>query len=131
MATKTSTGKKSRKKQKKVLEYTDGKSHDSIEERARDLDDILKENTSNPFQTTDSSEFEARLEGMTLSQMQELAVKASIFPSGNKTTLKNKLSKEFKSKHHSGLKIAQATAPVFDPNSEAAIKALEISNSGP
>ena len=84
---------------------------------------------SNPFRTENSEEFQAKIEEMSLSQMQELAVRASIFPSGNKTTLKNKLCREFKAKFNTGLKIAQVTKPVFDLNSEAAKKALEISKS--
>jgi hypothetical protein len=127
MTAKKKTSTKKSKKEKPVLEYTDGKSCDTLSSRAKGLDEILSEQSSNPFRTEDSEEFQEKIEEMSLSQMQELAVRASIFPSGNKTTLKNKLCREFKAKFHTGLKIAQVTKPVFDLNSEAAKKALEIS----
>ena len=118
-----------KRKQEKDLEYTDGKTHESLEAQARGLDELLSDNTSNPFKTEKPEEFERQLDDMNLAQMQEMAVRASIFPSGNKTTLKNKLSREFKSRFSPGLKIAQATRHVIDPNSEAAKRILEISKS--
>ena len=123
------TDKSRKSKRAKPLEYTDGKTHDSIEGRTKGLDELLRDNTANPFRTEVEAEFTEKLEDMNLTQMQELAVRASIFPSGNRTTLRNKLHKEFKARFRPGLKIAQSTRPVVDPDSSTAKKILEIPNS--
>ena len=53
---------------------------------------------------------------MTLPDMQSLAVELGVFPSGNKTTLKNKLKKEFNKKFHTGKgAIISQTQPILSP----------------
>jgi hypothetical protein len=89
-----------RKKKSQKLEFIDGKVDENIENqaKAKTIEEILQ-TTKNPFGTNSMDELEKRLEGMNLVQMQELAVQASVFPSGNKTTLRNKIKKEFKAKY--------------------------------
>lgn len=89
-----------RKKKSQKLEFIDGKVDENIENQAKaqTIEEILQ-TSKNPFGTNSMDELETRLEGMNLVQMQELAVKASVFPSGNKTTLRNKIKKEFKTKY--------------------------------
>ena len=83
------------KSSKKEIEFIDGKVEDEKHSLSKDIEEILMP-SKNPFGTNSAEELESSLEGMNLRQMQELAVKASVFPSGNKTTLKKKkLKKEF------------------------------------
>ena len=49
-----------------------------------------------PFKTNDPEAFEEMLEDMNLTDLQSMAVKVGIFPSGNKTVLKNKIKRSFK-----------------------------------
>lgn len=97
MATRKNTTKR-KTKAKKEIEFIDGKVEDEKANLSKDIEEILQPQ-KNPFGTNSSSDLEEKLEGMNLRQMQELAVKASVFPSGNKTTLKNKIRKEFKAKY--------------------------------
>ena len=54
---------------------------------------------------------------MTITEMQELAVNAGVFPSGTKLTLKNKLTKAFKQYALGSNKVVQVTKPIVDPES--------------
>jgi len=88
--------KKTNIKTKKTPLYTDGKSSNQSEvEKIRDLENLLRPSIPNPFKTSSESKFEENLANMNLTDLQSLAVSAGVFPSGNKTTLKNKLKKEF------------------------------------
>ena len=75
-------------------------------------------------------ELESKMEGMNLRQIQEIAVSANIYPSGNKTTLKNKIRKEFKVKygtHDGGRRYVSSTeSPVA--SEEIAKKVMSILN---
>jgi hypothetical protein len=91
--------KKTKQMKLEELEFMDGKNHDeSNHQLAKDIEDLLMPDT-NPFGTNSMEDLESMLEGMNLRQVQEVAVKASVFPSGNKTSLKNKIKKEFKMKY--------------------------------
>jgi len=83
-----------KKRVKKEIEFADGKVEDEKHALSKDIEEILMP-SKNPFGTNSQEELDESLEGMNLRQMQELAVKASVFPSGNKTTLKRKIKKEF------------------------------------
>jgi hypothetical protein len=88
--------KKTNTKTKKTPLYTDGKSSNQSEvEKIRDLENLLRPSIPNPFKTSNEGKFEEDLANMNLTDLQSLAVSAGVFPSGNKTTLKNKLKKEF------------------------------------
>ena len=90
--------KQTKKSPKKTPLYTDGKSSSQSEiEKIRDLENLLRPDIPNPFKTTDENKFAEDLASMNLTDLQSLAVSAGVFPSGNKTTLKNKLKKEFAS----------------------------------
>ena len=94
-----SAGKKATNKLES-LNQTTGKSYDSKEdqfERAKELEQILGIPEISPFKTYDPNIFEAMLEDANLTDLQAMAVRVGVFPSGNKTTLKNKLKRAFKS----------------------------------
>lgn len=97
---KTAAAKKtaaSRKKSKlNDLTQTNGKAYEQNVESVRKLEDLLEVRKTNPYGTGDLRIFEENLATMNLSEMQEVAVRAGVFPSGNKTVLKNKLIKSFK-----------------------------------
>lgn len=115
------------------LEYTDGKfeSAEAKNEKAKDIEELLSL-PKNPFGTNSYDELESKLEGMNLRQMQEMAVKASVFPSGNKTSLRNKIRREFKvkfgTKDGSNRHNAVSDAPIIDPTSKLAKEVIQILN---
>ena len=113
---------------KQPVEFADGKDH-LVEEskEAQNLERLLAGNKASPFQTENASEFESRLEGMNLTEMQEIAVKAGVFPSGTKMTLKGKLRKAFKQYSLGSSRIVQVTKPILDPESEAGRAFLKLS----
>lgn len=86
-----------RKPDLKNLQQTNGKVYEPSVEQVRKLEEILEVKQTNPFGTTDMRVFQENLANMNLSDMQEVAVRAGVFPNGNKTVLKNKLIKAFKS----------------------------------
>ena len=122
---KKATAKKTPVKKKK-MEYADGKDHDL--QKARDIEDLLTVDRRSPFRTKDGSDFEESLSSMSLSDMQELAVSAGIFPSGTKTTLKNKILKEYSAKTVGKKRKGQVTKPSINPNSKQAQDLLRLLN---
>lgn len=119
---KTTTTKKTKSKK---MEIADGRSELEAAENLESLIGIAKKD---PFQMANGSDFESSLAGMNLTEMQELAVKAGIFPSGTKTTLKNKLLKEFKARSMGKYKKSTVEKPSIDPNSQAAGDLLDLIN---
>ena len=119
---------KSKKPSKPPIEFADGKDH-LVEEskEAKNLEQILSGNKDNPFRTSNACEFESTLEEMNLTEMQELAVNAGVFPSGTKMTLKSKLKKAFKQYSLGSASIVQVTKPILDPESEAGKAFLKLS----
>ena len=117
-------------KKSKTMEYSDGKDHlqEAVKE-AQSLEDMLGARQKNPFGASEASEFETNLDSMQLTELQELAVNAGVFPSGTKLTLKNKLKKAFRQYTHGGSsKIVQISKPIVDPESEqgkALLKAIK------
>jgi hypothetical protein len=104
---------------KSPVEFADGKDHLREEtSEARSIESILQTRTAGPFETESISDFKDNLEGMTLTEMQELAVKAGVFPSGTKITLKSKLVKAFCQHSQGSMNVVQVTRPIVDPNSE-------------
>lgn len=108
-------------KSKGKLEYIDGKNSqfESKKEELSRLEAALSvKERRNPFGTDSSDEFNSKLASMTLIDMQSMAVACGVFPSGNKTTLKNKLIRKFKSKILAGAdKVMTSSAPIKDINS--------------
>lgn len=122
------TTKKAQKKQAKPIEFADGKNHgseDQIQE-ARDLEEIMGNKGQSPFGTSSASEFESNLNGMSITEMQELAVNAGVFPSGTKLTLKNKLNKAFKQYALGSANVVQVTKPIVDPESPEGKALLDL-----
>ena len=103
----------------KIMEFADGKDHLQDEALvATNLEEALGMTKPSPFKEKDLSSFEDSLSSMNLSEMQELAVQAGVFPSGTKMTLKTKLIKCFK-QYSSGMgKVVQVTSPIVDPDSK-------------
>jgi hypothetical protein len=129
--TKKRTPKRKVKKAKEV-EFSDGVHH-SIEgaEEARNLEDILGFKETNPFGVSSAEELETALEELQLTNLQEMAVNAGVFPSGTKATLKNKLRKAFNQYTHGGSrKVVQVTKPMVDPESEQGKKLLKLMSEG-
>ena len=121
------TVKKTQKKQTKPMEFADGKDHLKEEsEEAKNLESILGDNEPSPFGTSNASEFESSLDGMSITEMQELAVNAGVFPSGTKLTLKNKLTKAFKQYSLGSNKVVQVTKPIVDPESPEGKALLDL-----
>lgn len=85
-------------------------------EKISSLEDILNPNMGhNPFKTTKEDQFEKNVSDMSVPEMQSLAVELGVFPSGNKTTLKNKLKKEFKKRFLQGKgNVIQTTSPLLE-----------------
>lgn len=108
-------------KKSKDLQYIDGKNQ-QLEKDKESLSRLeialaVKEKR-NPFQSDTSEDFENKLKQMTLIEMQSMAVACGVFPSGNKTTLKNKLIKKFKSKILlGGDKVMTTSRPIVDTSS--------------
>lgn len=121
------TVKKTQKKQTKPMEFADGKDHLQEESKeAKNLESILGNNKRNPFGTSNASEFESNLNSMSITEMQELAVNAGVFPSGTKPTLKNKLTKAFKQYSLGSNNVVQITKPIVDPESPEGKALLDL-----
>lgn len=98
----------------KITQFSDG---ELIKKETRSLEDILNPSVGkNPFKTSNEKDFSKQLGDMTLPDMQSLAVELGVFPSGNKTTLKNKLKKEFNKKFYTGKgAIISQSQPILSP----------------
>ena len=129
--TKKKTTRKTAKKKIENMEFADGRV-EAQQVLATNIEEILTIKSNNPFGTTSFAQFEEKVGDMNLSQMQELAVKASVFPSGNKTSLKNKLKREFKTRFGDSGNTrlnSQSEAPIVDPDSDLAKRIMDILNS--
>ena len=94
----TTTGKKEKETTESKLDslsFSDGKEDERIR-KAKELEQLVGLNQINPYGTSIRAVFEEGLGEMTLVDMQELAVTVGVFPSGTKTSLKNKLLKAFR-----------------------------------
>lgn len=98
IASKKSTEKKQTKLED--LQQTNGKVYEDQVAKARELEDILGIPKINPFRTNDKRIFSEMLQDMNLTDLQAFAVKVGVFPSGNKTVLKNKIKRAFESSLH-------------------------------
>ena len=127
---KTQTKKTTKKQQLAEMQVADGKGGDDLE-KIRDLERIMGIHQVNPFRTNTLEVFQENLAGMNLTDMQRLAVKAGLLPSGNKTALKNKLLKEFKARTQGGKGHSiMVTRPIVDPDSPEGIKLAKLMKKG-
>ena len=120
------------KKVKKEMEYTDGKDHLAEEvAEARNLEDLLGFAETNPFGVSSGEDFDEKIEELSLTELQEMAVNAGVFPSGTKALLKNKLRKSFGQYTHGGSrKVVQITKPIVDPESKQGKALLKLMQEG-
>ena len=96
---KTTAKRKSTKK--KPMQFADGKDHTAYQTKEEKVAEIKRLEKAvglsrlNPFKTEDEDEFEEKIASMNLTDMQALAVRAGVFPSGTRPILRNKLKKAF------------------------------------
>ena len=110
---------KSTKEKLDKLTQTNGKVYEDEDiKKTRKLEEILDIAVTNPFGTSSVKVFEENLANMNLSEMQEVAVRAGIFPSGNQTMLKNKLKKAFKAANPDQLQVIIDKGPPIELNPE-------------
>tara|TARA_Y100000361_G_C11092238_1_gene307081 strand:+ start:362 stop:856 length:495 start_codon:yes stop_codon:yes gene_type:complete len=129
-AKKAATKKVTKKEQLEGMQVADGKTNDDLD-KIRDLEKIMGVHQINPFKTNTLAVFQENLADMNLTDMQRLAVKAGLLPSGNRTTLKNKLLKEFKARTQGGKgSSVMVTRPIVDPDSPEGIKLAKLMKKG-
>ncbi len=120
MAKKKTTRKTAAKKQKPNLEelnQTTGKSYEEKVSKAKELEEILGIPKISPFRTNDKNVFNEMIKDMNLTDLQAYAVKVGVFPSGNKTVLKNKIKRAFESSIRGQGSVQVMGEPIkLDPN---------------
>lgn len=99
-SSKPTASKKSKKVNLEELQQTNGKVYEDQVAKARELEGILGIPKINPFKTNDKRVFADMLQEMNLTDLQSFAVKVGVFPSGNKTVLRNKIKRAFESSLH-------------------------------
>ena len=115
----TASKKSTAKKQVKLeqLQQTNGKSYEDQVAKARELEDVLGIPKINPFKTNDKRVFAEMIQEMNLTDLQAFAVKVGVFPSGNKTVLRNKIKKAFDSSLYGQGSVQIMGEPIkLDPN---------------
>ena len=128
---KKTTRKKATAKTDKLssLKQVNGK-EDSIE-RAKELEELVGIKQVNPFGTSIASVFEENINNMSMVELQELAVKAGVFPGGNRTAFKLKLNKAFSEYNRSSMVIpAPQEIELKNLNDEKTQKALRLMKEG-
>lgn len=113
---------------KKPIQYADGKATDDRRDLAKTVEELMSIKSRDPFKLASGERFEEAVNTMGLSQLQEIAVEAGVFPSGTKTTLKNKLMKEYENRTHGRYGASTQSKPIVDPKSQQAKDILRIIN---
>lgn len=118
-----------KKVKEKKIEFADGKDQ-SAEERNESIESIVGFTVKNNFGAATESEFEDKINLLSMSDLQALAVTNGVFPSGTKAMLKNKLKKAFAeyAAYNGRTPTPQPSSPIMDPKSEEAKKFLDIMN---
>lgn len=116
-----------RKQVNSKVEFSDGK---KTQAKDPDINDLLGFKEKNHFGSSNAAELEDKLESFNLAELQAMAVSASIFPSGTKLSLKNKIKKAFKQylAHNGRTPIPRKSESSLGPDSDAAKKFIEIMN---
>jgi hypothetical protein len=122
------TTRKTTTKKAKPMQYADGKDVDNRKDLAKTVEELMAVQSRDPFKLASGESFEEAVSGMNLSQLQEIAVKAGVFPSGTKATLKNKLLKEYENRTHGRYGASTNSKPIVDPKSKKAAEILRIIN---
>lgn len=115
-----------RKTTTKPMQYADGK--DNRKAVAKTVEELMSVDTRDPFQLASGESFEDVVATMSLSELQEIAVKSGVFPSGTKATLRNKLLKEFENRTQGRYGASTQSKPIVDPKSKKAKEILRIIN---
>lgn len=113
---------------KKPMQYADGKASDNRKDLAKTVEELMSVTSKDPFRVASGESFEEAVTSMSLSQLQEIAVNAGVFPSGTKATLKNKLLKEYENRTHGRYGASTNSKPIVDPASQKAKDILRIIN---
>jgi hypothetical protein len=124
----TNKRKTTKKTTKKPMQYADGKVADNRKDLAKTVEQLMSVTSRDPFKVASGESFEEAVTSMSLSQLQEIAVNAGVFPSGTKATLKNKLLKEYENRTHGRYGASTNSKPIVDPKSEKAKDILRIIN---
>lgn len=119
--------KTTKKKTAKITQYADGKD-DNRKDVAKTVEELMAVKSRDPFKLASGESFEEAVNNMSLSQLQEIAVKSGVFPSGTKATLKNKLLKEYENRSEGRYGAPSSSKPIVDPKSAQAKKILKILN---
>jgi len=113
---------------KKPMQYADGRATDNRKDVAKTVEELMSIKSRDPFKLASGESFEEAVTSMSLSQLQEIAVNAGVFPSGTKATLKNKLLKEYENRTQGRYGASTQSKPIVDPNSQRAKDILRIIN---
>ena len=111
---------------KKKVEDADGKDISKEE----NIESLVGFQVKGTYGASTAQEFEDKINLMSLSDLQALAVTNGVFPSGTKAMLKNKLKKAFAeySAYNGRTPTQGVTAPIMDPESKAAKEFMRIMN---
>ena len=120
------TKKETQKVSKKKVEFADGKDVSKEE----NIESLIGFKVKSSYGASTEEEFEDKINLMSMSDLQALAVTNGVFPSGTKAMLKNKLKKSFAEYlAYNGRTPTQGTTnPIMDPESKAAKEFLKIMN---
>jgi hypothetical protein len=109
-------------KKHKIEEYTDGRAS-SLD--LESIESILGNSANNPFEVITDADLQDKMQSLSLIDLQAFAVRAGVFPSGNKVAIKNRLEKAFSS-YRKGASQIQLTQHMVSPDSRAGKQALKI-----
>jgi hypothetical protein len=127
MASKRKVTKKEVKKvSKKKVEFADGK--DVSKEES--IESLVGFKFKGSYGASTEREFEDKINLLSMSDLQALAVTNGVFPSGTKAMLKNKLKKAFAeySAYDGRTPTPRETQPIIDSQSKEAKAFLDIMN---
>ena len=116
-------------KKENKIEFADGKDQ-TAKNKNESVESLMGFKVKNGFGAENEAEFEEKINRLSISDLQALAVTNGVFPSGTKAMLKNKLKKSFTEyMAFSGrTPVPGPTAPIMDPESEAAKRFLKTMN---
>ena len=135
------TTSKRKKTSKKTIKKTVAKKQSELEQlslmdgelevdKVRELEELLGVDQTTVFKTNDLEVFKDNLSEMTLTDMQALAVEAGVFPSGNRSALKQKLVKEFVSQTKGRRYATGEQKPIIDPSDPQFDKIKKLMSEG-
>lgn len=102
---------------------------DEFIEKMTKLESVLGVDSINPFGTNELDIFEAKLKGMTTSDLQDLAYKVGINPYMHDASLKSNLIREFKAYNRNNMRNIMPEAQnaiKLDPNNPQHAKTIKI-----